>query len=432
MSLTARAFTLISLTTLLAILAIWSADPALAPLWLIPTALVLSGLAVEGFLIVRTPVTAVVEMPARVYLGRAAAAAFVFENGGRLPSVVEYIPAVPTGFSRLPGTRSLPLPAAASARDACQLIPERLGVHEWPGLSARLRGLFGLAWWSRRLPVKSQTVVAPDLFGAYTRQAAGESVGAARSQVSGSGAELKQLRDYQPGDPLHRLDWKATARRGLPVTREFIEDQHLEIVLAIDAGRTSRLHAGRLDRLGLFANVAARFAQFAVAQDDRVGLVAFADRTLAELAPARGMPAVMRIRAALEKLQARVAESSPLTVALRVREMVRHRSLVVMFTDPGEAAAAEELSRAIRLLQPRHYTVVATVVGEEADALARAPARSWLDPYVSLAAREREAALRGRISALRHLGASVVAAPAASLERAVLDEYRRLRRERRI
>ena len=49
-----------------------------------------------------------------------------------------------------------------------------------------------------------------------------------------------------------------TARRGSLVAREYSEAQHLEILMVIDAGRASRVRAGELDRLGLYATVAAR------------------------------------------------------------------------------------------------------------------------------------------------------------------------------
>jgi len=69
------------------------------------------------------------------------------------------------------------------------------------------------------------------------------------------------LRAYVRGDPLARIDWKATARTRRLITREFSEDQHLDVLVAIDAGRLSRVRAGRLDRFGLYANVAARMAE---------------------------------------------------------------------------------------------------------------------------------------------------------------------------
>ena len=59
-------------------------------------------------------------------------------------------------------------------------------------------------------------------------------------------------------------------------------------------------------------------------------------------------------------------------------------------------------------------------------------ARGWRDPWVALAASEREARAASLRALLRRLGAPVVAAREELLERAVLAEYEALRRSRRI
>ncbi len=94
-------------------------------------------------------------------------------------------------------------------------------------------------------------------------------------RIVGAGSELHQLREYVQGDPISRIDWKATARTGKFVTREFTEDQHLDVLVVIDAGRLSRVRAGKLDRFGLYSNIAARLAEVVTPNDDRVGLVVF-------------------------------------------------------------------------------------------------------------------------------------------------------------
>ena len=80
-------------------------------------------------------------------------------------------------------------------------------------------------------------MVAPDALrsGVRMRAMAG---GARARRIVGAGAELYQLRAYVRGDPSSRIDWKATARTRALVTREYTEDQHLDVLVAIDAGQT--------------------------------------------------------------------------------------------------------------------------------------------------------------------------------------------------
>jgi uncharacterized protein (DUF58 family) len=431
MHLANRAYLLALLTAVLAITAIWSEEHAVGLLWRVVAALLLLGLAFEGLLVRRAAVRARIVTGSRAYLGQSQPAAFAFENGAGRPLTLEYAPAVPAGFDTDAQVRRVTAPAGGTAQDPLTLLPVRLGAQQWPVLPARLLGSFGLAWWNAALQPQEHLVVAPDTLHAPLRPR-GMGGGARPRRVAGAGAELHQLRAYVRGDPLARIDWKATARSGALVTREFSEDQHLEILVAIDAGRFSSVQAGRLDRFGLYANLAARFAQIVTQNDDRIGLVVYAERPLATLAPARGLAAVTRLRRTLEQLSVQQAESDPTAAAVSMRGLLRHRGLIVLLTDLDDASVADQLARAVRLLAPPHLVVVAGVQGDEVAELARREARSWQDPWIALAAAEHEARAAAQRALLRRLGAPVVAASAERLEQAVFAQYESLRRSRRV
>lgn len=432
MSLSARALALIALTLALAIVGLWAEDATLRGLWRLPTALILLGLAIEGLLLRRRRFLFSVDVAPRAYLGRPLAARVRLHNHDRAPLSIEYVPAAPRGITAPSGIRMLRAAGGESASEPLELVPRRLGPATWPPIRARILGTFGLASWSRRIPQDARIVVAPDLLGSAAQRAASAEAGALASRASGAGAELHQLREYQPGDPLHRIDWKASARRAGLVTREFTEDQHLDVIIALDAGRSSRLAAAHLDRLGTFANVAARFAEHAVAHDDRAGLVVYAESVQSVVPPGRGRAAVTRIRACLEGVAHTPAESSPLAAALRIRTLARQRSLIVMLTDLDDVTTGGELARALRLLQMKHLVIVAGVTVPEVEELALARAHEWADPYRALAAREWQARSRAHLKSLRSAGTPVIAARPIDLESAVLGYYVRLRRDRRI
>lgn len=433
MHLAQRAYVLILLAAVLAIAGIWSSDPGFSGLWRLPAAVLLIGVAYEGLFVRKAALTADVETAARAFLGRDQAAAFAFHNPASRAVCVEYVPVVPVGIEPI-GSAARRVTARANSveRDTFQLVPVRLGPQSWPVIPARLRGPLGMAWWSRELRPLLRIAVAPDTLSAARSRPRGNPAGARPRRVIGAGSELHQLRGYMHGDPPARIDWKATARARKLVTREFSEDQHLDVLVAIDAGRFSRVRAGHLDRFGLYANIAARFAELVVPNDDRIGLVVFADRPLASCAPDRGLPAVVRIRRALEKLSVQPAESDPLAAAVRIRGMLKHRSLVVLLTDLDDASVADQLTRAVRLLSPPHLVVLAGVHSREIADLASREALDWQDPWVALAAREQEMRAESQRLLLRRLGAPVIAASEALLERTVLAEYETLRRSRRV
>jgi uncharacterized protein (DUF58 family) len=431
MHLAARAYLLVLLTAVLAIAGIWSSEPGLAGLWRIPAALLLLGLTFEGLLLRRAPIEARLESAPRAFLGRPQPAAFVFANRTPRALALEYAPALPPGFEPLAGLRRVRAPAHGAVHDPLTLLPVRLGPQAWPAVPARVLGPLALGWWSTTLRPAQRLVVAPDALRSPVRMR-GLGGGARPRRIAGAGAELHQLRAYVRGDPLARIDWKATARAGTLITREFSEDQHLDVLVAIDVGRFSRVRAGHLDRLGLYANLAARLAQIVTYHDDRIGLVVYADRPLVSCPPARGLAAVIRLRHALEELSVRPAESDPTAAAVSIRGLLKHRALVVLLTDLDDASVALQLARAVRLLAPPHLVVVAGVHSGEIGALAARPARNWQDPWIALAAAEHEARAAAQRRLLQRLGAPVVAAAPAHLEEAVFARYQALRRSRRV
>jgi uncharacterized protein (DUF58 family) len=430
MHLARRAHVLVLLAALLAIIGVWYPGE-FSGLWRVPAGLLLLGLALEGTVARRSPPEAQVLLPARTFLGRAQAAAFLFSNRSARELSLEYAPATPAGFEPLGEVRRVTAPARGQVEDAVTLLPVRLGPQAWPALPARLLGPFALAWWGLTLRPAREVLVAPDAWRGQVRPR-GMAGGARPRRIVGAGAELHQLRDYARGDPFTRIDWKATARRGGLVTREYSEDQHLDILVAVDAGRLSRVRSGALDRYGVYSNVAARFAEIVTQRDDRIGLMVYADRVLASCPPARGLAAVTRVRGALERLAVQASESDPTVAAISIRSLLKHRSLVVLLTDLDDANVADQLTRAVRLLAPPHLVLVAGVLSGEIAALARQPAREWQDPWVALAAAEHERRGAWQRGLLQRLGAPVVAVPAERLEQALIARYEALRRRRRI
>jgi uncharacterized protein (DUF58 family) len=431
LSLRPNALLLVLLTAVIAVVGYWSRDGALAGLWLFPAALLMLGLAYESWMVSRCGLSCQFEPPERFFLGRGSAARFRCRHTLRRSLDIELAPSAPDSFEIEDGVVRLRIPTGAPASVERSVNPTRLGVYAWPSLWTRIAGPVGLAWWPKRLACEREVRVLPDLFRSEAEAKGSAASGVKTGTRIGAGAEVLRLREYRAGDPPRVIDWKATARAGRLISRDFAQDHHLQIVIVVDAGRASALRAGALDRFGHYVNVAARLAQHAAVQEDLVGLVVYADRPLAALTPARGTLAVARLRAVLAAARVERTESNPLYAATRVRSLVRHRSLIVMLTDIDDATVASQLAQAVRLLLPKHLPFVAGLSSAAAEAMSHAPARQWLDPYRTLAAQEYCIGLERKVRALNALGAPALVARPEQLEHAVFGAYENFRRQRR-
>lgn len=430
MSLRRNALLLILLTALMAIVSDWNSDFGLIGWWRLPAALLLLGLTYESRVLSRAGLACELVSPGRLYLGRSAELELLFSQALRRALTVEVSVSAPDYLDIDPRAARLTIEAGRTVTLKRRVRACRLGHFHWPEVRARAAGPLGLAWWPKLLPCGRALEVLPDLIRSDSELKSLAGAGWSSVRHSGSGAEVLRLREYRVGDPPRVVDWKASARSGRLVSRDYADDRGMQIVVAIDAGRSSAVSAGGLERFAHYVNVAARLAQFAAQRDDLVGLVIYADRPLAELAPARGAAAVSRVRALLAAARIESTESNPLHAVTRVRALVQHRSLVVLLTDFDDATVESQLAQAVRFLLPKHLPFLAGLSSAAAEHMAQAPAEHWLDPYRSLAAQEYCVGLQRKVRALNALGAPALIARPEQLQAAVFAAYEGFRRRR--
>ncbi len=99
--------------------------------------------------------------------------------------------------------------------------------------------------------------------------------GTARSRRGGVGVEFFGVRDYQPGDELRRLHWKALARRDQPAVIEFEEERAADVAVVLDVREKAyRMFRGE-ELLDYSVRGAAALAQYFLSQGHRVGLLMY-------------------------------------------------------------------------------------------------------------------------------------------------------------
>lgn len=432
MSLKRNGLMLIVAAALLGIAAQWGGNLHLTRLWTLPVALLLLGLAYERWICTRAGLRLNIHTPDSWHLAQTCEVRWQLRHCLRRTLAVMLAPHLPAGLDGATQVYTVQVPGAGGAALTLPAVSRRLGEIQWPGQPARLAGPLGLAWWSQVLYGPERTRVIPAILSLKENVVGAALSGSRISKAIGPGSQVEQLRDYRPGDPLRVIDWRATARRRQMVSRDFAEDQHLDVTVALDVGRSSRIQCGDLDRLGHYVNATARLAQYVVAQDDRIGLVLFGDQPLAVVPPTRGHAGVMRVRALLSGVHSQNTDSNVMHAASQLLRRVHQRSLVVLMTDIDDASSEGPLVAALRLLQPRHLPFVAALSQLDPGAIADREPRDWLDPWLSLAASHALAQRERAVRALRATGAQVVLSAPVDFERTLIEQYGQFRQRRRI
>jgi uncharacterized protein (DUF58 family) len=170
MHLTGRALTLIALAAALGIASLWTEAASLRDLWLVPIVLLAAGLAFESARVARLRLAMRLRPPAAVLLGQACE--FHLELSADQSVAIEWLLSPPVQLEGEIAVQALRLRADRATHTTLAVLPVRLGYYDWAPAAARLRGVLGLADWSRLLPLDCRGRVACPARAASSRSCA--------------------------------------------------------------------------------------------------------------------------------------------------------------------------------------------------------------------------------------------------------------------
>lgn len=169
-----------------------------------------------------------------------------------------------------------------------------------------------------------------------------------RTMQLGGGIEFADHREYTPGDDFRYLDWNIYARHDELLLKRFQEEEDLHVYFLLDCSRSM----GFGKKFDLARQVAAALAYIALADLDRVAVVAFAGDIVADFPLTRGKARILSLLKFLESLQPQGTLTELARVASGFVHRTQRRGLVVVVSDLYDPAGFE---RGLDLLWHRRY-----------------------------------------------------------------------------
>jgi uncharacterized protein (DUF58 family) len=233
---------------------------------------------------------------------------------------------------------------------------------------AFVEGVSPLGFWSARKPfaVQSEIRVYPNLLNERKNLAAlflnrGRFGLHAQRQV-GKGRDFEKLREYVPGDGYDEIHWKATARRGKPITKVFQIEKTQEVYVVIDASRLSARKSNESveaeSTLERFVTAALVLGLAAEQQGDLFGLLTFTDKVGKFVRAKNGQSHYNICRDALYTLQPKIVTPDFDELCTFIRLRLRRRALLVFLTALDDPAVAESFVRNLDLVRRQHLVLV--------------------------------------------------------------------------
>jgi uncharacterized protein (DUF58 family) len=269
--------------------------------------------------------------------------------------------------------------------------------------------------------------------------------GAPAQRLVGRGREFEKLRDYVPGDGLDEIHWKATARRGRPITKVFQVERTQEVYVILDASRLAAREVittrGPVARDGAqplapssdptiehFVTAALVLALAAERQGDLFGLVTFDAQVRTFLRAASGGAHARACRETLATVEAAPVAPDFDELATFLRTKLRRRALLLFLTELDDPVLADGFTKAAGLLGRQHLVVAHGIRPPAARPLFTEDAGSVDEVYARLGGHLVWHALEELKGALGKRGVRLSFLPAGTLAAELVASYMSVKR----
>jgi uncharacterized protein (DUF58 family) len=341
-------------------------------------------------------------------------------------------PLVESRSAGLPAPLELGPHSATAVR--YEVTPTRRGPRELRAVTVRYDSPLGLVSRQERSELPGTVDVYPDVHAARSlemlRRQGRQDARLGSLRVRGGDTEFERLRPYQRGDEIRHVDWRASARRDDLTVRQFQAESNQSVVFALDVGRGMRGESGGLTSVDHALNAALLAADVALRGGDKAGLMVFDDAPRTFLRPTGGRTGARTLTRAVYALEAGMAATDYRAAMTFLQSQVRARALLVVFTNLLDPRSANDLSRSLRSLLPRHLPLCVLMRDMDVEHLATEPARGEVDLYVRAAAGEALAWRDSLVKQLERSGVLVLDARPGDVTPKLVNRYLEIKARR--
>ena len=158
-------------------------------------------------------------------------------------------------------------------------------------------------------------------------------MGQYHSAFKGQGMTFSEVRPYQFGDDIRRIDWNKTARFKEPYVKVMEEERELTMMLLVDISASMNYGTKIQLKRELVAEISASLGFSAAGNNDKVGLILFADKVYKVIPPQKGRKHILAIISTILTADYVEAEANINAALEYMMHVFKKKSLTFLFSD---------------------------------------------------------------------------------------------------
>lgn len=158
-------------------------------------------------------------------------------------------------------------------------------------------------------------------------------MGQYHSAFKGQGMTFSEVRPYQFGDEIRRIDWNKTARFREPFVKVMEEERELTMMLLVDISASMDYGTKTQLKREFVAEICASLGFSAAGNNDKVGLILFADKVYKVIPPQKGRKHILAIISNILTAEYVPAESKIDEALQFMMSVFQKKSMAFIFSD---------------------------------------------------------------------------------------------------
>jgi len=200
-----------------------------------------------------------------------------------------------------------------------------------------------------------------------------------RAHDLGGGTELAQVRPYEPGDDVRRMDWNVTARTMVPHVRVHVPERALTAWLLLDVSPSMTFGTADRRKADVAEGVAVAIGHLATQRGNRLGVVTFGSSHDRRIPPAAGRIGLLAMLTAtrIDAVEEGTGATTPAD-AIRIANAAAPRGGVVLLV--SDFRGPRDWRRPLLALGGRHHVVALEIRDAREQELPRFGQLRLVDP----------------------------------------------------
>ncbi len=145
--------------------------------------------------------------------------------------------------------------------------------------------------------------------------------------------EFEQIKEYNQGDDIRTLNWKATAKKNALMVNQFQDEKSQSVYMIIDKGRVMKMPFNGLSLMDYAINATLVLSNVILKKQDKAGMIAFSKKVENRVVAERRASQMHQILETLYNIKTDYFESDFSRLYSDIKKNINQRSLMILYTN---------------------------------------------------------------------------------------------------